>query len=131
MKKFLFLTLVSAIVGTTSYAQTSSVPTTSTPQPKETMDAATMLQQQKQKIAPAMVEKTGLTLVQAEKVVEILFEMRQGAATVQNRSEEERHAKLAELKATRDSKFSELVTAEQIASVKSFYQEIGKSQRRN
>ena len=130
MKKFLLMTLVSAI-GLASQAQTASVPVSTAPAPKETIDAATMLQQMKAKIAPQMVEKIGLSTEKAEKVIEILFEMRQAAGALQNLSEDDRSKKLAELKATKDRKFSELLTEEQITAVKSFYQEMGKNQQKN
>jgi hypothetical protein len=46
---------------------------------------------------------------------------------LQNLSGEERSVKLAELKAAKDKKFSELLTPDQIVAVKSFYEEMGKN----
>ncbi len=134
MKKLLFLTLICSSFIATTHAHTSSGPAT-TPQqqpqqPKET-DPAVVLQQQKDKLAPQMVEKTGLTKAQAEKVIEILFEMRQAAGGLRDLSEADRSAKLAELKADKDKKFSELLTAEQISAVKKFYEEMGKNQQKS
>src|SRR5688572_26705617 len=114
MKKFLCLTVIfSAIIATTTYAQTGSGPSTPAQQAKPA-DPAPTLQQTKEKVSPLMVEKTGLTVAQADNVVEILFEMRQAAGALQGLSEADRSAKLAELKATKDKKFSELLTPEQI-----------------
>ena len=127
MKKFLFLTFFSAIIGASAFAQNSSGIASGS---KEAPDAATILKQTKEKVAPQMVEKTGLTTAQAEKVIEILFEMRQAAGALQNLSAEERSAKLAELKATKDKRMSELLTPEQITAVKSFYEEMGKNSER-
>jgi hypothetical protein len=131
MKKFLFLSLIfSAVVVTSTYAQNGG-PSGNAQQVKAG-DAAAMLQQTKDKVAPSMVEKTGLTRAQADKVIEILFEMRQSAAGLRDLNEADRSAKLAELKADKDRKFSELLTADQITAVKSFYEEMGKNmQQRN
>ena len=127
MKKLLLLTLIStAIITTTIQAQTSSGPAT-TPQQAKEADPATILQQTKEKISPLMVEKTGLTPAQADKVIEILFEMRQAAGALRDLSEADRSKRLAELKAEKDKKFSELLTPEQIQAVKDFYQEMGKN----
>lgn len=129
MKKFLFLTLICSALIATTHAQTTSGPAT-TPQQgqhvKET-DPTVILQQTKDKVAPLMVKKTGLTTAQANKVIEILFEMRQAAGGLRDLNEADRSAKLAELKADKDKKFSELLTAEQIIAVKKFYEEMGKN----
>lgn len=75
-----------------------------------------------------MVEKTGLTEAQADKVIEILFEMRQTAATtLQGLSDADRSKKLAELKDAKDKKFHEFLTEEQITAVKTFYEDLGKN----
>jgi hypothetical protein len=116
MKKFLFLALLfSAIFSTSMQAQ-------------EGADAATMLQRTKEKIMPQMIEKTGLTQAQAEKVIEINFEMRQTMMGYRNLNETDRAAKVAELKSARDKKYSDIpLTAEQIQAVQSFYQDMGKN----
>ena len=123
MKKFLFLTLIlSAMISTTISAQAGDPP----PQPAP--DPAAMLQQMKEKISPQMVEKTGLTKAQADKVIEINFEMRMAASALRDLNEADRSKKIAELKADRDKKLSEIpLTTEQIASVKSFYENMGKN----
>ena len=127
MKKFLFLTLIlSAFTATTMNAQTSGGPASTAQHAKEA-DPAVMLQQTKEKVKPLMVEKTSLTEAQANKVIEILFEMRQGAAGLRDLNESDRSQKLAELKADKDKKFREILTEEQIKEVKAFYEEMGKS----
>ena len=116
MKKFLFLTLIlSAIISTTTPAQGG--------------DPAAMLQQMKEKVRPQMVEKTGLTDAQADKVIEINFEMRQAMVSgLRDLNEADRTKKIEEFKATRDKKYNEIpLTAEQIKSVKTFYENMGKN----
>lgn len=111
MKKFLFLTLIfSAIVSTSVNAQTAT-------------DQTIMLQQMKEKIRPQMVKETGLTDAQADRVIEINFEIRMQAATVlRDLNEADRSAKVAELKALKEKKYSEIpLTAEQIKAVYAFY----------
>lgn len=120
MKKLLFLTLVLTVITTALHAQG---------QPSS--DPATMLQQMKAKIVPQMVEKTGLTEAQANKVVEINFELRQSMLTHKDLTEEERAKKVAELKVTREKRYSEIpLTAEQIKAVLSFYESMGKNGQR-
>ena len=115
MKKFLFLSLIlGAIISTNTYAQAGDPPTP--------------LQQIKDKIRPLMVEKTGLTEAQADRVIEINYELRESMRAYVNLDEADRAKKVAELKITRDKKYSEIpLTAEQIASVKSFYENMPKN----
>ena len=124
MKKYLFLTLIfsATIVGTT-VAQNHGPAANS----QQVAEPALTLQQQKVKTLPLMVEKTGLTEEQASKVIEILYEMRQGAAGLQDLSQAHRTAKLEQLKAVKDEKMSALLTADQIKAVKDFYKEFNKS----
>lgn len=115
MKRFLFLTLCSALFSITMHAQSGG-------------DQSAMLQQAKEKIRPQMVEKTGLTDAQADKVIEINFEIRQAARGFANLSEAERSTKIAELKANREKKYSAIpLTADQIKAVNTFYEDWGKS----
>ena len=115
MKKFLFLTLIfGAIISINTYSQAGDPPS--------------QLQQIKEKIRPQMVEKTGLTVAQADKIIEINYEMRESMRAYANLDEAERAKKVAELKVARDKKYSEIpLTAEQIATVKSFYENMGKN----
>ena len=118
MKKFLFLSLIfTALASTSINAQAG--------------DPATVLQQMKEKTVPQMVEKTGLTTAQAERVVEINYEIRMAAAGLRDLNEAERSTKIAELKADKEKKYSEIpLTAEQIKAVYNFYEEMGKNAQR-
>jgi len=130
MKKILFLTLFfSALMGTSAVAQNGGP--SNAQQPAKAADAAAMLQQAKDKIRPLMVEKTGLTAAQADKVIEILFEMRQAAGALRDLDEAERSKRLADLKADKDKKFSELLTPEQVQAVKVFYEELGRNAQKS
>jgi Spy/CpxP family protein refolding chaperone len=122
MKKLFFLTLIfGAIISTTVHAQNGS-------QPQATPDPAVMLQQMKDKQVPGLVEKAGLTTEQANKLVEINFEMRMAASALGNNlSEADRSAKIAELKAAKEKKIAALLTPEQIESVKAYYEEMRKN----
>ena len=128
MKKLLFLTMLfSAIVTTTTMAQ---APNTQAPNStaQKTPDPAVMLQQMKEKFAAPMVEQTGLTLAQAEKVIEINFELRQSMAAFKDLSDADRAKKLAELKVTREKRYTDIpLTADQIKSVLDFYENMGKN----
>jgi hypothetical protein len=115
MKKFLLLTVILGAIAVTSVnAQTAGNP-------------AAMLQEMKDRIVPQMVEKTGLTEAQANKIVEINFEMRMAASGLRDMNEADRAKKMDELKAARDKKYSEVLTAEQIKAVKAFYEDMGKN----
>ena len=121
MKKFLFLTLIfCAVVSTATYAQPQTQPQAQAPDP------AAMLQQMKEKIRPEMVAKTGLTEAQCDKVIELNFEMRMAASKLGDLSETDRTAKIQELKAAKEKKFTEFLTPEQIKAVKEFYENPGK-----
>ena len=115
MKKFLLLSLIfTALASTSINAQAG--------------DPATVLQQMKERTVPQMVEKTGLTTAQAERVVEINYEIRMAAAGLRDLSEADRSLKIAELKASKEKKYSEIpLTAEQIKAVYTFYEEMVKN----
>ena len=117
MKKLLFLGLiVGAILSTNAYAQAGDPPSP--------------LQQAKEKQVPMLVEKAGLTEAQANKVIEINFEMRESMKAFKDLSEDERKVKITEMKAARDKKYSEIpLTAEQIAAVKTAYEKWGKENK--
>ena len=132
MKKYLFLGLIfSAAISTTTYAQNGSGPTASaTAQPTKESDAA-MLQQAKDRIKPQMIEKTGLTDAQADKVIELNYEMRMKASTeLKDLNEADRSKKLAELKAAKEKKFAEFLTPEQITAMNKYYEEMGKNREK-
>ena len=118
MKKFLLLTLIfSAVISTATHDQLA----------QQAPDPAVMLQQIKEKVKTQMIEKTGLTDALADKVIEINFEMRMAASALGDLSEADRSAKIQELKAAKEKKLSELLTADQLKAVKEFYENMGKS----
>ena len=118
MKKFLLMTLIfSTVISTATHAQLA----------QQAPDPAVMLQQMKEKIKPQMVAKTGLTDALADKVIEINFEMRMAASAQGDLSEADRTAKIQELKAAKEKKLSELLTADQLKAVKEFYENMGKN----
>ncbi|HVG43044.1 MAG TPA: hypothetical protein VM888_15635 [Chitinophagaceae bacterium] len=124
MKKFLFLTLIlGAIISTTSHAQAG-------PQAQAPPDPATILQQMKEKQAPGLIEKVGLTAVQADKLIEYNFEMRMAASGLRDLNEADRTKKIAELKAAKEKKISELLTPDQIKAVNAYYEEMGKNMQK-
>ena len=116
MKKFLILTLIfSAIISTTTYAQPAG-------------DPQTMLQQMKEKQRPGLVEKAGLTEAQADKIIEINYETRmQASRELKDLNEADRSKKLAELKAAKEKKYSEVLTPELVKAVNTYYEEMGKN----
>lgn len=127
MKKFLLLTLIfSAVISTATYAQPAQ-PAQQPQQAQQAPDPAVMLQQIKDKIKPQMIEKTGLSEALADKVIEINFEMRMAASALKDLSEADRSAKIQELKAAKEKKLSELLTADQLKAVKEFYENMGKN----
>jgi len=133
MKKLLFLSLISgALISTSTNAQgpaTKQLPAT---QQATAEQQANMLKEAKEKQKPMLVEKAGLTNEQAEKVIEINFEIRQQAATaLRGLNDADRAAKLAELKAAKEKKYSEIpLTAEQIKAVYTAYEDMGKNMQK-
>ena len=53
--------------------------------------------------------------------------MRQAAGALRDLNEADRTKKIEELKAAKEKKLSELLTAEQIKAVKTFYENMGKN----
>jgi Spy/CpxP family protein refolding chaperone len=119
MRKLLFLTLIfGAILATTAHAQPAG-------------DPATVLQQMKEKQKPGLIEKVGLTEAQAEKVIELNYEMRmQAGRELKDLNEADRAKKLADLKAAKEKKFSEFLTPEQIKAMNAYYEEMGKNMQK-
>lgn len=134
MKKLLLLSLISgALITTNTQAQgpiTKQQPTGQLPTAEQ---MANMVKEAKAKQTPLMVEKTGLTVAQADRVIEINYEIRQQAgAALQGLNDTERTAKLAELKALKEKKYSEIpLSADQIKAVYAFYEDLGKNTPRN
>lgn len=140
MKKLLFLSLISgAFISTTTLAQGPVKPATqqtTTQQPAMQLPTAeqyaTMLKDAKEKQVPMLVEKAGLTSAQAERVIEINFEFRQQAgAALQGLNDADRATKLAELKAAKEKKYTEIpLTAEQVKAMYAAYEEWGKEMQK-
>ena len=127
MKKFLLLTLIFvAIISAATNAQPQAQAKPQAQTQAQVSDPAAMLQQMKEKIRPEMVAKTGLTEAQADKVIELNFEMRMTASKLGDLNEVDRTAKIQELKAAKEKKFTEFLTPEQIKAVKEFYENMGK-----
>ena len=123
MKKLFMLTFVfSAIISTAVFAQSG-------PQAQNTPDPAVMLQQMKEKQKPGLIEKVGLTEAQADKVIEINFETRMAASALRDLSEADRSKKIAELKAAKEKKISEILSPEQIKAMTAYYEEMGKNRQ--
>lgn len=118
MKKMLLLALLfSALCSTSAQAQAPAA-----------VDQTAMLQQMKEKFKMPMVEKTGLTEAQVDKVLEINLEIRMMSTGFRELSEADRAAKVAELKVLKDKKYSEIpLTPEQIKSVHAFFADMGSS----
>ncbi|HYE55901.1 MAG TPA: hypothetical protein VD996_13705 [Chitinophagaceae bacterium] len=129
MKKFLFLTLIfGAIISSAAHAQGTNTQAQPKTQPQLSADQAAMLQQMKDRFKAPMVEKTGLTEAQADKVIEINFELRQSMIAFKDLSEADRAKKVAELKVTREKRYSEIpLTPEQIKAVLAFYENMGRN----
>lgn len=119
MKKYLFITfLFAAILSTTSNAQPSA-------------DPPNVLQQMKEQQKPGLVQKAGLTEAQAEKIIEINYETRmQAGRELEGLNEADRTKKLAEIKAAKEKKYSEVLTPDQIKAVKAYYEEMAKNNQR-
>jgi Spy/CpxP family protein refolding chaperone len=78
----------------------------------------------KEKQKPELVEKVGLTAEQADKVIEINYEIRmQTPRDLRDMNEADRTKKLAELKALKEKKLSEVLTPEQINAMNAYYEE--------
>ena len=121
MKKFLFLTLLSGVILSTDVQAQGNAPANTPPDP------AAMLQQMKEKQVPGLVEKAGLTTEQANKLIEINFETRMAASNLRDLSEADRSKKIAELKAAKEKKISEFLSADQVKAVNAYYQEMSKN----
>ena len=137
MKKLLLLSFIScAIISITTNAQSGPVPSNppakQQPAPLFTPEQqAAMLKDAKEKQAPMLVEKAGLTQAQAEKVIEINYEIRFHAATaLAGLNDADRSAKLAELKALKEKKYSEVLSADQIKAVYAAYEEMGRNMQK-
>ncbi len=97
-------------------------------------DPAAMLARMKERVKPQLIEKTKLTDVQADKVIEINFESRQQLRGFKDLSEEDRKKKMDEVKAENNKKYKAIpLTDDQVKSVDEFFEEQRKNmqQRQN
>ena len=125
MKKFLFLTFIlSALYSTTILAQG---PTSQVASATGATDQVAMLQKMKETMKPKMIEKTGISDAKADKVLEINLEMRMAASALGNLSETDRATKIAELKAAKEKKLSELLTADELKALNAYYADMAKN----
>ena len=131
MRKSLFLSLIfSAAFAFTASAQDGGPVATkpAAPAPPTAEQIAVMIKDAKAKHAPPMAEKTGITLAQAERVIEINWEIRLLATEqLQGLNETDRTAKLAEFKALKEKKMSEVLSADQLKAVNDYYAEMSKN----
>lgn len=140
MKKLLLLSFISgAFISTTTFAQGGPAPSQQqpvAPQPQQQQftpeQIATMVKEAKAKQSPMLVEKAGLTTAQADRVIEINFEIRtQAATTLAGLNDADRSAKIAEFKVIKEKKYSEIpLTADQIKAVYAAYADMGKGSQR-
>ena len=125
MKKLLFLTFIlSALYSTTILAQG---PTSQVASATGATDQVAMLQKMKETMKPKMIEKTGISDAKADKVLEINLEMRMAASALGNLSETDRATKIAELKAAKEKKLSELLTADELKALNAYYADMAKN----
>ena len=125
MKKYLFLTFIlAALYSTTIFAQGA---TNQVAGAQVATDQVAMLQKMKETMKPKMIEKTGLSDAKADKVLEINLEMRMAAAALRDLSEADRSAKIAELKAAKEKKLSELLTADELKALNAYYADMAKN----
>jgi hypothetical protein len=119
MKKLLFLTLLFGAIATTTVNAQAGDP--------QTPPAAPTLKQVIEKQAPGLVEKAGLTQAQAEKVIQLNYEMRMQMLNFKDLSDADRSKKVAELRAEKEKKFAEFLSADQIKSMNAYHAEMGKN----
>ncbi|RYZ24127.1 MAG: hypothetical protein EOO16_02340 [Chitinophagaceae bacterium] len=141
MKKILFMTMLFGTAIVTGANAQSTQQAAAQPQAKETAkaqsasaatpamsaDDAAMLQQAKEKQKGPMVEKTGLSEAQVERIIEINFEIRQAARGLRDLNETDRSARITELKALKEKKYAEILTPEQVKTVHTYYEDMGKA----
>jgi hypothetical protein len=122
MKKLLFvLAFIASLFTTSVFAQSES--------------PEAMQQRMKDRIKPALIEKTGLSEVQADKVIDINFNLQRQRRQVrmdQATNDEEKAKRNTEIDAARDKEYSAIpLTEEQIKSVNLFFEEMRKQQKKS
>jgi len=95
------------------------------------MDPAQMLEMMKQRVKPQLIEKTKITDAQADKVLEIQLASQGSMRGMRDLSEEERAAKMKEIREGNNKKFKDIpLTDDQIKAVNDFYDEMRKNRQR-
>jgi hypothetical protein len=122
MKKILFLlAFITAVSVSSVYAQQTETP-------------EQMQQRMRDRIKPELVSKTGLTEVQADKVIDINFAIQKQRREIRNDqvlTPEEKAKRNSEIDAARDKEYAGIpLTDEQIKSVNAFFDEIKKQSKK-
>ena len=122
MKKILFLLAFITTVSVSSvYAQQNETP-------------EQMQQRMRDKIRPELVAKTGITEVQADKVIDINFVLQKQRREIRNDqalTQEEKIKRNSEIDAARDKEYSGIpLTDEQIKLVNAFFDEMKKQTKK-
>lgn len=90
-------------------------------------DAAAMMQRMKDRIKPQLIEKVKLTDEEANKVLDINWEVRMKMREMQDLSADEHHKKAEELDAMRDKKYKAIPLSDaQVKAVNTFFEELHK-----
>ena len=100
-------------------------------QAQQGADPAAAITRMKERIKPQLLEKTKLTELQVDRIIEISFEQQRQRRELRNDtslSEEDRKKKIEELDSARDKKFSEIpLTTGQVKAVNDFFTEMRKN----
>jgi hypothetical protein len=95
-------------------------------------DPAAMLQRMKERIKPQLIEQTKISEEQAEKVIEISFNLQRQRRELridQTISDDDKAKRVAEIDAPRDKQFKAAgLTDEQVIKINSFFEEQRKKQ---
>lgn len=122
MKKILFLlAFITAVSVSSAYAQQTETP-------------EQMQQRMRDRIRPELISKTGLTEVQADKVIDINFALQKQRREIRNDqvlTPEEKVKRNSEIDAARDKEYAGIpLTDEQIKSVNTFFDEMKKQTKK-
>src|SRR5215218_9255458 len=95
-------------------------------------DPAAMMQRMKERVKPALIEKTKLTDAQADKVIEISFDHQRKRREIrmdQALSDEDKTKKNAEINEAQNKELKAIpLTDEQVKEVNAFFEELRKQQ---
>ena len=87
-------------------------------------DPAAMMQRYKDRVKPQLVEKTKITDVQADKVIEIMFNSRSKMRGLRDLSEDDRKKQLEQIQADQNKEYKAIpLTDDQIKAVNDFFEE--------